>query len=69
MTPKEKAEELVDLMFHEISDGTLDMKQIESMSRQCASIAAKGMFDVAYYSGDPSMIDYLKEVKQEIEKL
>ena len=51
------------------SDGTLDMKQIESMSKQCALIAAGVMFDVAYYSGNPPMIDYIKDVEREIEKL
>ena len=64
MTPKEKAEELIDKMTMEIG---------KFNSKQCALIAVDEiLLDDMYDMGEEPFekrIDYWQEVKQEIEKL
>ena len=78
MTPKEKAEELVN-DFHEIicDGGSLSSKVLSyQKAKQCALIAVNEMIAFAKHAfsyinielATPS-ITYLEEVKQEIEKL
>lgn len=78
MTPKEKANEIAGLMFHEISDGTLDISQVEYISKQCALIAvdeilkSNPIIPLKFMTESESLdaaCEYWQEVKQEIEKL
>ena len=66
MTPKEKAEELVDKMLY-CYQGHLD----EYTSKQCALIAVDEILESLNYHQwqNRYSIDYYTEVKQEIEKL
>lgn len=61
MTPKEKAEELVD-KYHNLRI----LFRVEA--KQCALIAVDEILEVIYYEGRSEYI-YWQEVKQEIEKL
>ena len=65
MTPKEKAEELVDNFKMKVldRDGTSAMNYFEI--KQCALITVDEM--ITY--GDDRVVDFLVEVKQEIEAL
>jgi hypothetical protein len=56
MTPKEKAEELVDKMFDKYT------------AKECALIAVDEILKVAFYATDEIYNHYL-EVKNEIEQL
>lgn len=61
MTPKEKADELVDKF-------TVVGLQQRNEGIACALITIDEMLKVGYFSDD-KIYDYLHEVKQEIEKL
>lgn len=64
MTPKEKAEELVNKFQNSIEYVYLP----ESISIQCALIAVNLLMEEAYRQHDyEGFISYWKEVKQEIE--
>jgi hypothetical protein len=70
MTPKEKAEELVDnfidKMFH-LRDG-YNASEVFDAAKQCALIAVNLLMEEAYRQHDyEGFISYWKEVKQEIE--
>ena len=70
MTPKEKAEELVDnfidKMFH-LRDG-YNASEVFDAAKQCALIAVNLLMEEAYRQHDyEGFIAYWKEVKQEIE--
>jgi hypothetical protein len=77
MTPKEKAEELVDIYKKQVSmtikDYSLVCKVLDiDMAKQCALIAVEEMLDFRnkLYINEGSIAhQYLLEVKQEIEKL
>jgi hypothetical protein len=65
MTPKEKAEELVNKFQNSIEYVYLP----ESISIQCALIAVNLLMEEAYRQHDyEGFIAYWKEVKQEIER-
>ena len=72
MTPKEKAEELVDKFRNEITSFLGDnMKKINA--KKCALVAVDELIKIHYlltttHDTSPS-INYWKEVKQELEKL
>ena len=74
MTPKEKAEELVDKYFllHESAideNGVLVVATLnKGLAKQCALIAVDEILNVAIESYDIDHINWWKEVKQEIEK-
>lgn len=63
MTPKGKANRLVDKMLY-CYQGHID----EYAAKQCAIIAVDEILK-EYWSHDTNRRDYWKEVKQEIEKL
>jgi len=68
MTPKEKAQYLVD-KFIPYAYGIWDKngsKEERYYSKQCALIAVNEIIEVAYWN---SVKEYYQEVKQEIEKL
>jgi hypothetical protein len=79
MTPKEKAEELVEKYFYLFSvelENTIDYRE----AKQCALIAVDELIKEAYFTkgyieevfftdGYYDKQDYWQEVKQEIEKL
>jgi len=70
MTPKEKAEELVDnfidKMFH-LRDG-YNASEVFDAAKQCALIAVNLLMEEAYRQHDyEGFISYWKEVKKEIE--
>jgi hypothetical protein len=80
MTPKEKAEELIDkYYFISTHDGldVMDKKLTEQDRKQCALIAVNEMIsmlpftDLTTYIGKwcEQQRQYLEDVKQEIEKL
>jgi hypothetical protein len=63
MTPKEKAEELVDRMY-----GCAEINRFEA--KQCAFIAVREILNLAsFYNDTQGEVTYWQEVKQEIEKL
>jgi hypothetical protein len=66
MTPKEKAEELVD-KFMNTFYRTQDFIW-KSTAKQCALIAIDEILKAAFYATD-EIYNYYLEVKQEIEKL
>jgi len=83
MTPKEKAEELVEkysikveVYFLEDSIPGLNLTprivnakiRLES-AKQCALIAVDEMYDIAAENNNVQQVNYLVDVKQEIEKL
>lgn len=65
MTAKDKAKELVGL-YYEVDGGSIDGGITWGMAKQCALICVDEMleFDLRFFD-----IEFLKEVKQEIEKL
>jgi hypothetical protein len=81
MTPKQKAEELVNKLLESLYDnGSLSFKRIlYSKAKQCALIAVEEMISqmlslMKVFNEDRSEfeaieLDYLTKVKQEIEKL
>ena len=73
MTPKEKAEELIDKFIHsESQDGYNDVRDIHAAIR-CALIAVDEIIRTVNmcipYHNQETFVDYWKEVKQELEKL
>ena len=62
MTPKEKANELVDKF-------TLVGLQQRNEGIQCALVAVSEMIKVAWFIPDGEIYEFLFEVKEEIEKL
>jgi cell division protein ZapA (FtsZ GTPase activity inhibitor) len=60
MTPKEKAKELVE-KFHIINS--------IKIAKICALIAVDEMYDIASENNNVQQMNYLVDVKQEIEKL
>ena len=74
MTPKEKAKELVQVYFKEVSDAN-PLEDILVSAKRCALICVNEMLDFAYdvewekKEEAISKLKFLKEVKQEIEKI
>tara|TARA_R110000868_G_C10630268_1_gene743098 strand:- start:477 stop:671 length:195 start_codon:yes stop_codon:yes gene_type:complete len=64
MTPKEKAEELVEKMLH-----TDAMDMTRYCSKQCALIVVDEVLDYSTAHGFIGLTEFYLEVKQEIEKL
>jgi hypothetical protein len=68
MTPKEKAEQIVDI-YYPIFTNSIAMLD----AKQCAIIAVDKqielLLNISPYMAFPEQIKYLQEVKQEIEKL
>lgn len=79
MTPKEKAEELIEIYSNQVAmtikDQNLVCKVLNNdMAKQCALIAVdEALIALSFIQGQNSSIyeeeDFYKEVKQEIEKL
>jgi hypothetical protein len=77
MTPKEKAEELVEkysikveVYFLEDSIPRIVNAKIRLESaKKCALIAVDEMYDIAAENNNVQQVNYLVDVKQEIEKL
>jgi hypothetical protein len=67
MTPKEKAEELVNEFYNYTMDVIILSTSLEC-SKQCALITINKMIEAVYDLDDDS-VDYYREVKYEIEKL
>jgi hypothetical protein len=66
MTPKEKAEELINKFKHsESQDGYNDVRDIHAAIR-CALIAVDQILEIIYSNYD---WEYWNQVKQELEKL
>ena len=74
MTPKEKANELVQVYFNEVSDAN-PLEDILVSAKRCALICVDEMIESAYdiewekKEEAISKLKFLKEVKQEINKL
>jgi hypothetical protein len=74
MTPKEKAQELVDgfknidIEYNDSIEGNCFMTMTKSDAKQCALIAVDEILSVIWINLDDE-VDYWAEVKQEIEKL
>ncbi len=71
MTPKEKAQELLDKMYSVRSSSASDITMY--FAKQCALIAVDELIKLDYdsleYYGELSSTDYWEEVRKEIEKL
>jgi hypothetical protein len=65
MTPKEKAEELINKFKKSMEEADMYGFYNEA-TKQCALIAVNEIIEVAYWN---SVKEYYQEVKQEIEKL
>ena len=75
MTPKEKAQELVDKMYGKtpVRDLIAQIEEDKQYAKQCALIAVDELIKIHYLltttlDTSPS-INYWKEVKQELDKL
>ena len=71
MTPKEKAKELVQVYFNEVSDAN-PLEDILVSAKRCALICVDEILESLWNVGHSSSNDeikYYKEVKQEINKL
>ena len=74
MTAKEKANELVQVYFNEVSDAN-PLEDILVSAKRCALICVNEMLEFAYdiewekKEEAISKLKFLKEVKQEINKL
>jgi hypothetical protein len=74
MTPKEKAEELLEKMnvIHYLKGNGLPVSMHRSQIKQCALIAVDEIFFALKYNLDGATsgsVKYWQKVKQEIEKL
>ena len=70
MTPKEKAEELIDKFYIKVYDreGTSAMNEFEA--KQCALIAVDEILNLAsFYNDTQGEVTYWTEVKQEIKNI
>lgn len=65
MTPKEKAEDLIDLY---VRDG-YDLVMSEDMAKRCALIAVNEIIEELIVTDFSNRFNYWQEVKQEIEQL
>ena len=69
MTPKEKANELVDKMYNvDFHDDAREIAMRYPHAIKCALVAVDEILN-EYWSHDTKRRDWWKEVKQEIEKL
>ena len=75
MTPKEKAEELVDKYFL-LHESAIDENGVwvvatlnKGLAKQCALFAVDEMYDIAAENNNVRQMNYLVDVKQEIEKI
>ncbi len=70
MTPKEKAEKLVNSFYLKFIDRYDKSSMNEYESKHCALIAVDEILKVvSFYNDSQAEVIYFKEVKQEIEKL
>ena len=71
MTPKEKANELVDKMLESLYDnGSLSFKRILfAKAKQCALIAVDEVLQYSKAHGFIELTEYYEEVKKEIENI
>jgi hypothetical protein len=65
MTPKEKAEDLIDSF---VRDG-YDLVMSEDMAKRCALIAVNEIIEELIVTDFSNSFNYWQEVKQEIEQL
>ena len=69
MTPKEKANQLVEEFWTEVEDNNYATRKMSLIqAKQCALIAVDEMMKLAIWT-EIGVYDYLTEVKKEIEKL
>jgi hypothetical protein len=71
MTPKEKAIELVDKMFIEMSNFSITDEVLEEVAKQCALISVNECINIHFNlesdrNGIGESFKYWQEVKQEI---
>jgi hypothetical protein len=73
LTPKEKAEELVDKFYPRATSFSLDRKNQYENAKQCAIISVDEILNLDYgsseYYGILSSEEYWEQVKTEINKL
>ena len=75
MTPKEKAIELIEkyrdvsISFVDSIEGTCDIRINNEDAKECALIAVDEFIEYLRWTQDYHLANYLREVKQEIEKL
>ena len=68
MTPKEKAQELIDKFKHPIR-WKMGQEDVLDRAKQCSLIAVDEVLYYATRHGFIRLVQYWNEVKQEIEKL
>lgn len=66
MTPKDKAQELVDKFGFSFSGIVFNDENFETLGKQCALIAVDEILAIVYLEHQE---EYWEQVKQEIEKL
>lgn len=74
MTPKQKAKQLIDNMYMEMSDFMITDKVLEVVAKQCALIAVDEVIECCneydeVHENYTTQVDYWKQVKNEIEQL
>ena len=66
MTPEEKAIELVDKMFIEMSNFSITDEVLEEVAKQCALIAVNEILESFIITIPKHQTEYWEQVKQEI---
>ena len=71
MTPKEKAEELVDKMYGKtpVRDLIAQIEEDKQYAKQCALVAVDEILNINSVDKDFSLLFYWQDVKDEIQNL
>ena len=71
MKPKEKAQELIDLMYYEISDLSVTNDVLEDLAKQLVLVAVNTVLTALdeHHWQNRNVTEYYREVKHEINNL
>jgi hypothetical protein len=71
MTPKEKAKELIDSMYYEISDLSVTNDVLEDLAKQLVLVAVNEVLTALdeHHWQNRNVTEYYREVKHEINNL
>lgn len=69
-TPQQKANDLVELFWTEVEDNNYATRKMSFIqAKQCALLSVQQMYDIASLNDNVNQMNYLSDVKIEIEKL
>ncbi len=69
-TPQQKANDLVELFWTEVEDNNYKTRKMSLIqAKQCALMSVQQMYDIASLNDNVNQMNYLSDVKIEIEKL